>query len=42
MIDNNLALNHLLDLLAVEGPSGKEHKVVAAITKKLISAVCHR
>ncbi len=42
MIDNNLALNHLLDLLAVEGPSGKEHKVVAAITKKLISAGCHR
>ncbi|MBN2704768.1 MAG: M20/M25/M40 family metallo-hydrolase [Pontiellaceae bacterium] len=40
MIDNNLALKHLLDLLAVEGSSGKEHKVVAAITKKLTSAGC--
>ncbi|MBN2684632.1 MAG: M20/M25/M40 family metallo-hydrolase [Pontiellaceae bacterium] len=40
MIDNNLALKHLLDLLAIEGPSGKEQKVVAALSEKLISAGC--
>ena len=42
MIDKDKALTHLLDLLAVEGLTGKERKVVAAITKKLITAGCKK
>jgi tripeptide aminopeptidase len=42
MTNKNTALTHLLDLLAVEGPTGQEAKVVAAITKKLISAGCKK
>ena len=40
MIDKDRALAHLLDLLAVEGLTGRESKVVAAITKKLKTAGC--
>lgn len=40
MIDKDKALTHLLDLLAVEGPTGRESKVVAAITLKLKAAGC--
>lgn len=36
------ALTHLLDLLAVEGLTGQEKKVVAAITKKLVAAGCKK
>lgn len=42
MINNDRALSHLLDLLAVEGPSGQEAKVVEAISKKLVSAGCKK
>ena len=42
MADKEKALGHLLDLLAVEGPTGQESKVVAAITKKLVAAGCKR
>jgi tripeptide aminopeptidase len=42
LINENRALSHLLDLLAVEGPTGKESKVVEAITKKLMAAGCKR
>jgi len=40
MINKDTALTHLLDLLAVEGPTGKETLVVEAITKKLIAVGC--
>jgi tripeptide aminopeptidase len=40
MINQDTAMTHLMDLLAVEGPTGQETKVVAAITKKLIAAGC--
>lgn len=40
MINKKNALTHLLDLLAVEGPTGNETKVVEAITKKLRAAGC--
>ena len=40
MINKGNALNHLLDLLAVEGSTGQESKVVEAITKKLKAAGC--
>ena len=42
MINKDTATSHLLDLLAVDGPTGKETKVVAAITKKLIAAGCKK
>lgn len=42
MIKKDQALVHLLDLLAVPGPTGKESQVVAAITKKLIAAGCKK
>jgi tripeptide aminopeptidase len=37
-IDASRALRHLMDLLAVEGPSGKEGRVAGAIGKKLRAA----
>ncbi|MDF7807398.1 hypothetical protein P4E94_08110 [Pontiellaceae bacterium B12219] len=42
MINKDLAMKHLMDLLAVPGPTGQEAKVVEAITKKLISAGCKK
>ncbi len=42
MTDTPRALAHLLDLLATEGPTGQESKVVETITKKLIAAGCKR
>ncbi|MDF7798925.1 M20/M25/M40 family metallo-hydrolase [Pontiellaceae bacterium B1224] len=42
MIKKDLAMNHLMDLLAVPGPTGQEAKVVEAITKKLIAAGCKK
>lgn len=42
MINKDIALSHLLDLLAVPGPTGQERLVVEAITKKLISAGCKK
>jgi len=42
MTNRDTALTHLLDLLAVEGLGGRESKVVAAITKKLVSAGCKK
>ena len=41
-IEKQTALNHLMDLLAVEGPSGQEGKVIEAITKKLVAAGCKK
>ncbi len=41
-LDKDRALTHLLDLLAVEGPSGQESEVVKAITQKLIAAGCKK
>lgn len=38
MINKDQALNHLLDLLAVEGLTGQESKVVEAISKILLAA----
>jgi tripeptide aminopeptidase len=40
MIGKEKALAHLLDLLAIEGPSGQEEKVSAAIIAKLKAAGC--
>ncbi|MDF7825556.1 M20/M25/M40 family metallo-hydrolase [Pontiellaceae bacterium B12227] len=42
MIDKDRAMTHLMDLLAVEGPTGQESKVVAAISRKLIAAGCKK
>jgi tripeptide aminopeptidase len=42
MINQDNALAHLIDLLAVPGPTGQESKVVEAITKKLIAAGCKK
>ncbi len=42
MINKDNALNHLMDLLAVEGPTGKETKVAEAISNKLIAAGCKK
>ncbi len=42
MINKDKALTHLLDLLAVEGATGQEAKVVAALTQKLIAAGCKK
>lgn len=41
-INKDRALNNLLDLLAIEGPTGRESKVAEAITKKLIDAGCRK
>ena len=42
MINKEGAMAHLMDLLAVEGPTGQESKVVETITKKLITAGCKK
>ncbi len=42
MTNTDTALTHLLDLLAIEGSTGKEAKVVEAITKKLLAAGCKK
>ncbi len=42
MINENQALSHVLDLLAIEGSSGQESKVVMTLTKKLIKAGCKK
>ncbi|MDH3982435.1 MAG: M20/M25/M40 family metallo-hydrolase [Kiritimatiellaceae bacterium] len=42
MINPDHALAHLMDLLAVEGPTGKETKVIQALSKKLLSAGCKK
>ena len=36
------ALRHLLDLLAIEGPTGRESEVAACIKEKLIQAGCKK
>lgn len=40
--DKDRALKNLLDLLAIEGPTGQESKVAEAITKKLLAAGCRK
>jgi len=42
LVDQDRALSHLLDLLSVEGLTGQERKVAAALTKKLIAAGCKK
>ena len=39
-IDETRALDHLMDLLAIEGLSGREGKVAAAAREKLLAAGC--
>lgn len=39
-IDETRALDHLMDLLAIEGLSGREGKVAAAVREKLLVAGC--
>lgn len=39
-IDETRALDHLMDLLAIEGLSGREGKVAAAVREKLLAAGC--
>lgn len=39
-IDETRALDHLMDLLAIEGLSGREGKVAAAVQEKLLAAGC--
>ncbi|MCY3931172.1 MAG: M20/M25/M40 family metallo-hydrolase [Acidobacteria bacterium] len=39
-IDEARALDHLMDLLAIEGLSGREGKVAAAVQEKLLAAGC--
>ncbi len=39
-IDEARALDHLMDLLAIEGLSGREGKVAAAVREKLLGAGC--
>lgn len=41
-INEKRALRHLLDLLAVEGQSGREKKVACAVRDKLLAAGCKR
>jgi len=41
-IDNDRALQHLMDLLSIEGPTGQESKVVKGITEKLVAAGCKK
>jgi len=42
MINKDKALAHLLDLLVIEGLTGRESNVVGAITKKLVAAGCKK
>lgn len=42
MINKEHALKHLMDLLAVEGPTGRETKVAETISKKLLAAGCKK
>ena len=42
MTNTDTALTHLLDLLSIDGSTGKETKVVEAITKKLLAAGCKK
>jgi tripeptide aminopeptidase len=42
LVNQEHALTHLLDLLSVEGLTGQESKVVAALTKKLVAAGCKK
>ena len=42
MIDQERAMTHLMELLAVEGSTGREAKVVEAISKKLVAAGCKK
>ena len=42
MIKKEAALNHLMDLLAIEGLSGREKNVAKAIQKKLLAAGCKK
>lgn len=42
MIDQDRAVNHLLDLLAIEGLSGREKAVAEAVIEKLVAAGCER
>ena len=42
MINDNDAMKHLIDLLSVEGPSGKESQVAETITRKLLAAGCRK
>jgi tripeptide aminopeptidase len=42
LVKKERALSHLLDLLSVEGLTGQESKVVAAISRKLITAGCKK
>jgi tripeptide aminopeptidase len=42
IVNKDQALKTLLDLLAIEGPTGQESKVVEAITKKLFAAGCRK
>lgn len=39
-IDDERAIQHLLDLLAIEGLSGREGRVAEAVTEKLVAAGC--
>lgn len=41
-VNTDRAVKHLMDLLAVEGPTGQEAKVAAAITKKLVAVGCKK
>ena len=41
-VNKNPALKNLMDLLAIEGPTGQEGNVAAAITKKLMAAGCKK
>lgn len=40
VIDERRALRHLMDLLAIEGPSGGERRVAEAVREKLLAAGC--
>jgi len=42
IINTDQALKNLLDLLAIEGPTGQESRVIAALTKKLLAAGCKK
>ncbi len=42
LVNKDRALTHLLDLLSVEGPTGRESKVAEAITQKLVAAGCKK
>lgn len=42
MINKERAMEHLMDLLSVEGPTGQEAEVVKAISNKLMAAGCKK